>query len=325
MWKNAVGSSIWGQYNSCLNSICGDDRNLWQLILYKKQGHPIKDKYIKCLALACHIPNPLGVTLPQASQALQDATTRYLALKPQHNLLHAEFLQAQLRDPSLSEEHHKAIAHLVSLKALHNSYHHIWAICQQLMGCSISLVEYSSPMGTVLATSRSEVETAPSSVLQTCFKNVHGSPFLQAPLAPLVSNFGTGPAVTAILEGTFQCPPGTDEQTKKFIEALHFHSLEVCHCKVSTLCILKILFLIGARQRADIFFTIQTSFWPLQGCVLLSGSSISPWPLYPTCLMTGLSLTRYQASLQVILEKKSGTIHVNNLHAILLMEGDFQQ
>jgi len=38
--------------------------------------------------------------------------------------------------------------------------------------------------------------------------------------------------------------------------------------------------------------------------------------------MTGLSLSWYQAGLQVILEKKAGNIHINNLRAILLMEGD---
>ena len=39
--------------------------------------------------------------------------------------------------------------------------------------------------------------------------------------------------------------------------------------------------------------------------------------------MTGLSISRYQQGLQVILEKKAGNIHIDNLRAILLMEGDF--
>jgi len=39
--------------------------------------------------------------------------------------------------------------------------------------------------------------------------------------------------------------------------------------------------------------------------------------------MTSLLLKSYQVGLQVILEKKAGNIHVNNLHAILLMEGVF--
>ncbi len=39
--------------------------------------------------------------------------------------------------------------------------------------------------------------------------------------------------------------------------------------------------------------------------------------------MTRLSLSRYQTGLQIILEKKAGNIHVNNLRAIFLFEGDF--
>jgi len=38
--------------------------------------------------------------------------------------------------------------------------------------------------------------------------------------------------------------------------------------------------------------------------------------------MTGLTLSCYQAGLQFILEKKASNIHVDNLHAILLMEGN---
>ena len=103
------------------------------------------------------------------------------------------------------------------------------------MGQSISLVEYSSPMGMVLATSQSKDVAALSSTLQTHFKNAHGSPFLHFPLALLVGNFGTAPAVTAILEGTFQCPPGVDEYTKNFMGALQFPLLDVHYHKVSTL------------------------------------------------------------------------------------------
>jgi len=39
--------------------------------------------------------------------------------------------------------------------------------------------------------------------------------------------------------------------------------------------------------------------------------------------MTSLSISHFQASLQVILEKKYGNIHVDNLQAIFLMEGNF--
>jgi len=39
--------------------------------------------------------------------------------------------------------------------------------------------------------------------------------------------------------------------------------------------------------------------------------------------MMGILLSHYQSGLQVILEKKAGTIHVDQLQTILLMEADF--
>jgi len=182
-----------------------------------------------------HMPNcqsSRSILLAQASQAFQAATAQSLALKPHHNFLRAVFLHSCLCDPLLNEEHHKAIAHLVSLEAIHDSYHHIRAIRQQLLGCSISSVEYSSPKGTVLASSHSDVKAALSSTLQTWFQNAHSSPFLHPPLAQLVGTLGSCLAAMEILEGTFHCPPGIDEYTRNFIEALQFPSLEVWIKKV---------------------------------------------------------------------------------------------
>jgi len=157
-------------------------KNLWLLVLCRKQGHPIKAKYINRLAWACHVLNPLGATLFQTNRALQEATMCYMALKLQHALLRSNFLQSKLHDPSLSEEHHHVISQLISLEVLGRSYCRIHAIKQQSMGHSITAVEYSSPTRTVLATSRSEVEAALSNTLQAHFKGTHGSPFLHAPL-----------------------------------------------------------------------------------------------------------------------------------------------
>jgi len=156
------------------------------------------------------IGNPLAVTLLQATLALQEAASCCLSLKPCHDFLHSAFFQTHIWDPSLSDEHHKAITRLVSLEALHESYCHIQTIQNHLAGCSISLVKYSPPAGTVLPTSHTEVEAALSTALQSCFTCAHRSPFLNLPLAPLVIPYGTGPATKEILTGTFHCPPDTD-------------------------------------------------------------------------------------------------------------------
>jgi len=155
-----------------------------------------------------------------------------VALKPQHELLHADFLHTKLQDPNLSETHHKVIARLVSLELLRDSYHHIRALRNQQAGRSISVVEYSTPNGQALALSHQDVERELSIALSTRFTTAHGSPFLTAPLAPLVGPFGTGPAAQEILQGSFVCPPEVDEDTCKYIEALQFPSLAACQTQV---------------------------------------------------------------------------------------------
>jgi len=222
------------QYSPEVNLWC-KRRNLWQLVLRRQQGHPIKATYINRLAKSCQVLNPLGATPFEATRALQAATTRYLTLKPKHELLRSDFLWSHLHDPSLCEEHHKAISRLISLETLRDTYCHIRALHQHSAGHSISAVEYSSPSGPVLASAHSAVETALSSALQTRFTRAHGSPFLHDPFALLVGPFGMGLAATAILEGTFQCPPGVDNFTQKFITALQFPSLAAHRSQVSSL------------------------------------------------------------------------------------------
>jgi len=192
-------------------------------------------KYIRRLAHQCLIHHPLALSETEVSSQLQHAMDQYHRLKPQHELRCAEFLQLQLQDPSLMEKHHQAIAHLVSLESLHESYHHICALRSSQAGRSIAAVEYPTPSGTAIATSRSEVEQVLSGALSLRFTMAHGSPFLHDPIAPLVGPYRTGRAADEILQGTFSCPEGTDESTRLYIEALQFPSQASCQATVSAL------------------------------------------------------------------------------------------
>jgi len=139
--------------------------------------------------------------------AYRTADEKYSLLKPKHELLWAEFLASRFIDPSLSEEHHKAIAHLLSLEALQDTYHHIQAIQNLSTGWFIAAVEFLTPVGTTVATSWVEVESVLSLSLQIWFTQAHSSPFLQPPLAPLIGALGTSQAAKEILNGTFICLP----------------------------------------------------------------------------------------------------------------------
>jgi len=91
---------------------------LWCLVYRQCLGHPIKAKYPHRLAKACSVDNPLSVSMDLALFNYQLAWAQYVALKPQHKLLRANFLHAKLQDPTLSDTHHSTIARLVSLESL---------------------------------------------------------------------------------------------------------------------------------------------------------------------------------------------------------------
>jgi len=69
--------------------------------------------------------------------------------------------------------------------------------------------------------------------------------------------------------------------------------------------------------------SVQSSFWTLQGTGSLAGFGSFTCPVYSTGF--------YDWSVSILLsswapsdsQKKAGNIHMDNLHAILLMEGDF--
>ncbi len=279
--------------------------HLWRLIYRRRLGHPIKAKYLRRLAKSCSVENPLSVSADLALLNYQLAWAQYVALKPQHELLRADFLHAKLQDPSLSESHHQAIARLVSLESLRDSYRRIRALWNQHAGRSISAVEYSTPNGPALASARNDVERELSAALSTRFTTAHGSPFLTAPLAPLVGPFGTGPAAQEILQGVFVCPPEVDEDTWNYIKALQFPSPAARQTQVSA--ILQPEDFISHWRHAK----ERTSSSP-SGLHFGHYKAATHELLLATIharftqlvFMTGLSISRYQQGLQVILEKR---------------------
>jgi len=284
---------LWRQWHS-----------LWKLVIRCHTGHQIKAHYIRRLAQYCQITGPLGCTLPQAYATLWTADTQYSLLKPKHILLQTEFLASHLSNPMLSDKHHKVITRLVSLEALWDTYHRIKALKNATAGCSVAAVEFSMPSGTAITTSWAEVEATLSSSLKTC---AHGSPFLKPPLAPLVGIFSTGQASQEILNGTFCCPPDMDGPTRQFIEALKLSSDEAQQYQESLVLQPEdfIAHWKKAKERTllsplGLHFSHYKSATHSLLIVHLHARFMQ------LIFMMGLSISRFQASLQVILEKRPG-------------------
>jgi len=149
-----------------------------------------------------------------------------------------------------------------------------------------------------------------------------GSPFLHQPLLQDVGLLGCREAAKSILEGTYQCAPDTDKYTKMFIEVLWWPLVPLD--TISSILNMEDF----CTQWCKAHESTSSSFSELYfGHYKAAAASPTITHLHACftqlVFMTSLSLSQYQSSLQVILEKKAGAIHVDLVHAILLMEADF--
>jgi len=150
----------------------------------------------------------------------------------------------------------------------------------------------------------------------------HGSPFLHQLLLQEVGFLGCEIATQAILEGTYQCPPDTDEYTKLFIEALCWPATQPD--LISTILNTEAFCNHWHRARESTLSSYSRLHFGHYKAAATS-PSIAHLHAHFTQLiiMSGILLSHYKSGLQVILEKKVVAIHVDLLWVILLMEVDF--
>jgi len=279
--------------------------NLWLLVLKCKQGRQIKATTIRKLTHRCQVANPLSYSTEEALCQSSHAKDHYYELKPQHDLLHQDFLSSHLSDPSLEDAHHQAIAKMICLKHQQDMFWRIQHLKEPHHGASISQVETSSPMGTHIHSTKESVETALWQTLCHQFTKAHGSPLLHEPLQSKVGLSGEGPEAKVILEGTFECPTNTDEYTKLFIQALQFPMADTRHMTILQLLCPEDF--ISHWHKAKEYTSSSFSGLHFGHCKSATSSHLLAHlhaRFTQLVFMLGISLQRYQSGLQVILERK---------------------
>jgi len=185
----------------------------------------------------------------------------------------------------------------------------------------MSQVEVSCPNGPTYLTSQQEVEQYLSEALALQFQLTAHSPFLTDHLHYELSLLGASPAAQAILQGTYECPAGVDLYTQQLISILQISQQfspiasgisqddfinNWKHCKEQTSSSYSGLHY--GQYKASVDCAHIAKFH-----VLFTEMAFNQ----------GYSLSHWQSSLQVLLEKKPGTICVADLWALGLLKADF--
>jgi len=165
------------------------------------------------------------------------------------------------------------------------------------------------------------VEQHLSEALVLCLQLTSHSPFLVDPLWFELGLLGTSPAAQAILHGTYQCPAEVDLYTQQLIAVLQIpprpstvpsgisHDNFIRHWQCSQ------------EQTSSSYSGLHYGHYKAS----VEFPQIAEFHTLITKMAFnhGYSLSHWQSSLQVLLEKKPGTIHIANICALGLLEADF--
>lgn len=295
---------------------------LWQMVWKRKSGRKVSASSIRAIARTLKIRTPLSCSLTEAEQRWKQAGCDYDLLKPHGGTLRTDWLRTRKEDTTLTEDQRKRAAAQLRGEEQRDDARQIKAVLHQISGSSVFQVETMDENGDYeLHTEKEAVEQAIMANNAARFRLTEPTPMLRPPLRNELGLLGATEAAKQILQGTYQCPEGTDAYTRWFVETMRrsrqFAPLDVeitradfinywKKAKESTSSSISGLHFGHYKAAAECPFMSEIHALT---CQLAYGS--------------GYSLTRWQAGLSVMLEKEKGVIKVDKLRAILLMEADF--
>ena len=303
---------------------------LWTLVIKKLKGGNVDSRFLQRKAKKAKIVDPLSRSIQDARDRRGDAyrEEKRLAKKAGNDrkTWMESLVEARAADGNLSQA--QELKNLLSREEQRRVARIIRRVNGKLRSGSLTSVVAPNSNGEwVEVTDKREIEKSLMKENERRFNQARNTPFLKPPLLDLVGRRGTGPAAEAILRGEFQIPEGTDHWAAKLIP----HLARPFGVKASV-----------SGRPGPITVDSHCSGWLKAKERTSAGKSgitfahfkagaKEPWLAEFESIMTsipyetGLSPSRWQQGVNVMLEKKKGNRRVDKLRAILLYEADFNQ
>ena len=301
---------------------------LWRMVMQRRQGKERNSAWIKRRAYSLRIVCPLSITLTQATQLFRESRRNYRKLKPRAPALRQQWLTDKVTSPHSTRQEVKEAKRQIRAEEQRDTARQIKRAMGKAQAGSIARVEVEVThpgCNTIIETYESQeaVEAAIIENNTTRFRLTENTPPMQEPLVSELGFEGTTEAAEQILAGTYVCPPGTDQYTRLFLEALQAPDPGT-GIPISTLISADayVHYWRHAKERTSSSFSgLHFGHWKAAAfdAYLAEVQSVATELAYAS----GHSYLRWQRGLSVMLEKKKGVIFVNLLRAILLMEADF--
>ena len=194
---------------------------LWRAVLKRRSGRKASSSWIKKRARKCGILCPLSVTKDQAMDNLTAAIAEYRKLKPKAPELRQHYLRDQTKNKNLKDKDRAEARRMLRDERSRETSRFLRRMLGRTQGGSVSKVEYTSAAGiTTIKETEKEVIDVIMENNEAWFRLTENTPLMQPDFVDDLGYLGCTAAAERILEGTYVCPPNTDEYTRTFIEAL---------------------------------------------------------------------------------------------------------
>ena len=194
----------------------------WLIQQRRVQGFKINTRGLLRLGRRLHIPDYLP-TRTEISRELRIARHKYREAKENGRKNRNTFLESLAQAKSNNDEEKAAafLTRLLEREEQRESSRRIKYVTGKLSNTSCSYVDVTAPDGTVSQiNSQRELESAIIRENVRKYSQAHSCPLLHGTLRQDIGFLGDGPAVDAILKGTYAVPPGTPLSTKEFLDAM---------------------------------------------------------------------------------------------------------
>ena len=302
---------------------------LWNNVIRKKNGKNISSTYIKRLAKTCNIYAPMDMSLENCISERSQMYKKLIEFAKTDKQSRKKFIDS-LADAIAAEGNEKksnVIRRLNRTEEERFARRNIKAVVNNFAGATTRVQLDDHPSGEpYFTTDKTAIEQALIQENEKKYTLAYSSPFLQEPLLSLLGQDSLTVAGDEILAGTFIPPTDISEATKKFISLL----------------VMDPILQIEGSNSDNITVQQSLKYWnrkPEKISSSLSGRHIGTYKAARKALhsfeiitgimniayRSGISLPRWQKTLDVSLLKKPGKFRPSELRTIGQLEADFNQ
>ena len=305
------------------------DIELWNVVIRKKNGANVSSTYIKRLAKHCNIVNPMNLSIEDCKLQRSEKYQELFEFAKDSKKSRIDFINS-LADAIAKDGNEKrstVVRRLNYLEEERLARSHIRRTVKTFGGATSKIrVDDIHTGDSYFVTEKGVIEEALKNENQSKYLLAYSSPFLQEPLLSLLGQNSLTQAGDAILQGTFIPPDGLSEHTKHFISLLQMDDRlqrEGCNShEITTAQSLQYWSKKPEKTSSSMsgrhIGTYKAARKAPQAFEILNG-------IMNMAYKGGVSLPRWQNTLDVSLLKKPGKFRPSELRTIGQLEADFNQ